>query len=152
MKLARESHRRLEEFFREHLDDARLKLPPIYIHSGHIASAVTKQLKVGAITFGRHIFLSPSRVTKGDELTTAPGWLIAHEATHVLQYEREGFLRFFFKYLTGYWRALRASGKWDYEARMKAYLTIAEEQSAHAVERAYQDWSTRRQTPAEKEK
>lgn len=152
MKLAKESHQRLEEFFREHLHDSQLELPPIYIHSGRVARIVTKQLKVGAMTVGRHIFLSPQRVTKAGNVITAPGWLVAHEATHVLQYEEDGFLRFFFKYLMGYWRALRQSGKWDYEARMKAYLTIAEEQAAHEVERAYQEWSARGQTLTGKEK
>jgi hypothetical protein len=143
MKLAKESHRRLEEFFREHLQDRGLHLPPIYIHSGRIARLITGKLRVGAITFGRHILLSPERVIRAGDMTTAPGWLVAHEATHVLQYERDGLLRFFFKYLMGYWRALREIGKFDYEARMKAYLTIAEEQSAHEVERAYQQWSAR---------
>jgi hypothetical protein len=145
MKLARESHQRLEKFFREYFDDPQLRLPPVYLHRGRFARLVTKQLRIGAITFGRHIFLSPDRVTEAGGDLSAKGWLVAHEATHVLQYEREGYVRFFYKYLYDYWRALRGSGKWDREARMTAYLSIEAERVAHEVERAYQAWGARAQ-------
>lgn len=143
MKLARESHQRLEKFFREYFDDSQLRLPPIHLHRGRLARLVTKQLRIGAITFGRHIFVSPDRVTEaGGDLSTK-GWLVAHEATHVLQYEREGHVRFLLRYFYGYWRALKESGKWDREARMNAYLSIEAEREAREVERAYQAWSIR---------
>lgn len=130
---------------REHLGDPSLSLPPITIHSGRVSNLVTKFLKVGAITVGRRIFLAPRRVERGVDGrdACAPGWLIAHEALHVLQYEREGYLRFFFKYLRGYFRALRALGRWDAAARMAAYLAIAEECAAHEAEEAYRLWSER---------
>jgi len=147
MKLARESHRRLERFFREYFDDPQLKLPPIYLHRGRIARLVTKQLRIGAITIGRHILLSPNRVTQAEGNLCTKGWLVAHEAAHVLQYEREGYVRFFFRYFYGYWLALRAGGKWDREARMNAYLAIEAEREAHEVERAYQAWSGGLQSP-----
>jgi hypothetical protein len=143
MKLARESHGRLEKFFREYFDDPQLVLPPIYLHRGRVARLVTKQLRVGAITIGRHILLSPDRVALDDGNLCTKGWLVAHEATHVLQYEREGYVRFFFKYFYNYWRALHGGGKWDGEARMNAYLAIEAERIAHEVERAYQVWSER---------
>jgi hypothetical protein len=146
MKLARESHQRLEKFFREYFDDPQLKLPPIHLHRGRVARFVTKQLRIGAITIGRHILLSPSRVTQADGNLSTKGWLVAHEATHVLQYEQAGYVRFFFRYFYGYWVALRAGRKWDREARMNAYLSIEAERIAHEVERAYQAWSDRLQS------
>jgi hypothetical protein len=146
MKLARESHQRLEKFFREYFEEPQLKLPPVYLHRGFVARLVTKQLSVGAITFGRHILLSPDRVTEEGGTLGTRGWLVAHEVTHVLQYEREGYLRFLYRYLHNYWRALLGSGKWNREARMNAYLSIEAERVAHEVERAYQAWSGRAKT------
>jgi hypothetical protein len=146
MKLARGSHQRLENFFREYFNDPELKLPPIYLHRGFIARLITKQLRIGAITIGRHILLSPTRVVQADKGLSTKGWLIAHEATHVLQYEREGYLRFLFRYFYNYWRALRAGGGWNQEARMNAYLAIEAEREAREVEEAYQVWSDWMQT------
>jgi hypothetical protein len=147
MKLARESHLRLEQFFREYFNDPQLRLPPIYLHRGPLARLITRQLRIGAITIGRHVLLSPDRVVKEEWGLCTKGWLVAHEATHVLQYEREGYLRFLFKYFYGYWRALRSGGrKWNREARMAAYLAIEAERVAHEVERAYHAWSACGQT------
>ncbi|MBD0371499.1 MAG: DUF4157 domain-containing protein [Pyrinomonadaceae bacterium] len=146
MKLARESHRRLEKFFREYFNDPQLKLPPIFLHRGRLARLVTKRLRIGAITVGRHIFIAPERVVEADGNLSTKGWLIAHEATHVLQYEYAGYIRFFLRYFYNYWVALRGSEAWDGEARMKAYLAIEAERIAHEVERAYQAWSDSSQT------
>lgn len=108
---------------------------------------MTGWLRVGAVTFGRHILLAPKRVTESDGCLRTEGWLIAHEATHVLQYESDGHVRFLFRYFYGYWRALRESGKgWSKEASMSAYLAIEAERVAHEVERAYQVWNDGAQT------
>lgn len=141
MKLARDSHERLEKFFREYFNDPHLRLPPIHLHRGRCARFITKRLRIGAITFGRHILLAPDRVTNEGGSLQTKGWLMAHEATHVLQYEREGYVRFLIKYLRDYWLALRDVGEWNREARMNAYLAIEAERVAHEVERAYQTWS-----------
>lgn len=139
MKLAAESHERLENFLREFFQDPDLQLPAICLHKGAAARLLTRTLKVAAITFGHHVLVSPEVIkTDGLGRQNVPGWLLAHEATHVLQYKREGYLRFFLHYLLGYLRALRESGKWDRAARMAAYLAIAEERTAHEVQRAYQ--------------
>jgi hypothetical protein len=145
MRLARESHRRLEEFFREHLCDPGLELPPVYVYRGHVARLLTKMLRTGAITFGRRILFSPGWISSDGGLQAVPGWLMAHEVMHVLQYEREGTLRFLFHYVRGYWRALREGGKWNGQARIDAYLAIAEERAALEVEHAYKAWSARLQ-------
>jgi hypothetical protein len=151
MKLAAESHTRLESFLREHLRDREMRLPPITIYSGFVARLLTSAFKIGAITFGRRVFVSP-RLVKDDEVgrPTLPGWLAAHEAIHVLQYERAGFLRFLVTYLRGYGRALRAGGSWNAAAREAAYLAIAEECAAREAEAAYWTWNAN--TPEEREK
>ncbi|HKS26612.1 MAG TPA: DUF4157 domain-containing protein [Pyrinomonadaceae bacterium] len=139
MKLAAPSHEHLENFLREFYQDSTLRLPIIRFHGGALARLVTRALRIGAITFGRHVLISPELIkTDSSGRRSAPGWLVAHEAVHVLQYEREGYARFLMHYLMGYWRALRESGKWGREARMNAYLSIAEERAAQEVERAYQ--------------
>ncbi len=142
MKLALSSHTQLQEFLREHTGKNSLRLPHIQIYTGRFARFLTRALKVGAITVGRRIFLSPQLLERDAEgRINAPGWLIAHESVHVVQYMEAGYLRFFFRYLRGYFKALRATGRWDSAARMAAYLAIAEECEAHQAEDAYRAWS-----------
>ena len=141
MKLAVPSHARIEAFLRAHLQDTGLKLPPMTIYQGRVARWLTAAFKVGAITFGRRVFISPRLVQRRpDGRKSVPGWLVAHEAVHVLQYEREGTLRFLISYLQEYWRLLRASGRWDAAARMAAYLGIDKEHAAREAEHAYHLW------------
>ncbi len=93
---------------------------------------------MSAMTLGRHVFVRPSLLRRdGVGRLGLPGWLVVHEAAHVLQYEGRGFARFVRDYLRGYWRALREGGRWDRAARNAAYLAIAEEQEARAAEAAY---------------
>jgi len=141
MKLAAESQRLIETFLRDRFDLPALKLPSISLHHGSIARWLTNTFHIGAITFGRHIFVAPKLLTRDARgRWIAPGWLIAHEATHVWQYRREGFLGFLSSYLRGYWRALRTEQRWNGEARMKAYLAIREECDARESEAAYALW------------
>jgi hypothetical protein len=139
LKLSARSHEHLENFLREFYQDPTLRLPAVYFHTGALVRLVTRAINVSAITFGQHVLISPELVeadSRGRQ--RVPGWLVAHEAVHVLQYKREGYVRFLVHYLCGYWRALRESGKWDRAGRMRAYLSIAEERAAQEVERAYQ--------------
>ncbi len=143
MKLSATTVKELQHFFRQHLNDCELRLPPITIHAGLSASLMMKAVGMGAITFGRHVFIRPALVKKDDEgRLCIPGWLLAHEIAHVLQYEQKGYLRFFRDYLRGYWRALRAGKSWVAQGRMVAYKAIAEELSAREAEHAYRDLST----------
>ena len=138
MKLSAKTQREVEEFFRRHTGDGRMKLPPIEIHAGLLADLITKANGISGITFGRHVFIR-SRLVERDAEGRAKmkGWLLVHEVAHVLQYERHGYFRFFRTYLRGYWRALRESGRWDKAARNAAYLAIAEEREAREAERAF---------------
>ncbi len=142
MRLAPESHARLEAFLREHTGDPSLRLPRIRVYAGAFSRWLTGKLKVGAMTVGHRIFVAPRLVARdGAGRLTFPGWLLAHESLHVVQYAREGYLRFFVKYLRDYFGALRASGGWDAAARMAAYLAINHEREAREAEHAFRGWA-----------
>lgn len=141
MRLEEASSLRIERFLREHLKDESLHLPPIKIYCGWFASLLTKIFKIGAITIGRRIFIAPGLLQRDENRgLSVPGWLIAHEAVHVIQFERAGLLRFAVDYIGGYLRALRAANRWDRAARMAAYLSIDEECEARTAEEAYSVW------------
>ncbi len=138
MRLSAESHARVEQFFREYLNEPGLRLPPIDFQGGAAARVLTGFAGMGAITFGRRVFVRPGLFgSDGRGRATLPGWLVVHEAAHVLQYERRGLAPFLRDYLRGYWRALREGGRWDGRGRMAAYLAIAEEREASSAEAAY---------------
>ena len=148
MRLSNDSHSHVEQFLRAHRGDAGLVLPRIHFHGGLFARLLMMSAGMGAMTLGRHVFVRPLLLKK-DELgrVTLPGWLVVHEATHVIQYAERGFVRFMLGYLRGYWRALRESGRWGAAGRMAAYLAIAEEQEARVAEHAYAAQSPEWQRP-----
>lgn len=142
MVLAPESHERIEAFLRDHLRNDKLKLPPIYIYSGRVARWLTERLQILAITFGKRIIVA-SKVVVRDETgrLTVPAALIAHEATHVIQYQEAGVVRFLFSYLREYWRALNEHRQgWSKAARNAAYFAIKHEREAYGAESAYGTW------------
>ena len=114
MKLAPSSHQKLETFFREHLNDEDFRLPKIHFYVGKFTRLFTLILKVHGITFGRRIFVLPKFLIRNQgHLLTLPEKLIAHEITHVIQYRREGFVKFFYKYLTNFWENLRTKKNYE---------------------------------------
>ena len=140
MKLAAESHARIEAFHRGHSKDTRLRLPAVYIYDGSFSRWITKKFDLNAITFGRHVFLDPDLIEDAG-VKRAPGWLIAHETAHVLQYERAGFIGFLIKFLWDFLRAWRKLGwKMDEKTRLCAYHSMRVEQEALAVEHAFRQW------------
>lgn len=142
MKLAATSHQRLEAFFREYLNDDKFRLPVIYLHVGKFANFFTKLISVHGITFGKRIFITPMLLSfNSNNLLKLPEDLIAHEITHTIQYEREGFFGFFYKYLLNYWRYLRKQEKWNAAARRAAYLNIPFEAEARAVAERFVEWN-----------
>ena len=142
MLLAPESHERIEAFLREHLRDETLRLPPVSIYSGRVARWLTGSLQILAITFGRRIIVASKVIVRDDRgRLTIPAGLIAHEATHVIQYQEAGFIRFLFSYLREYWRALQEHRQgWGKAARNAAYFAIKHEREAYAAESAYDTW------------
>ncbi|MDX6271600.1 MAG: hypothetical protein QOD28_2823 [Acidobacteriota bacterium] len=141
MRLAEESRARLEQFFCWYERDEKLRLPVVFVHAGFWSHQLTRVLRIAAITVGRHIFVARKligRDVRGQ--LTMPGWLLAHEATHVRQYQREGFWPFLFNYAREYLAFLVRGGKFDAKARTKAYEQITREREAREVEAAYLKW------------
>ena len=145
MKLAHASHRKLELFFREYLDDENLRLPTTYFYVGGFTKALTKLTSVHGITVGKRIFIKPTLLSLNrNNLPKLPEDLIAHEIAHVLQYRREGFLKFLYKYATDYWRNLRGKKKWDAASRHIAYLEIPFEIEARRAATRFVEWNKSR--------
>lgn len=144
MKLADSSHRRLEAFFREYLDDADFRLPVINFYVGVFTKILTGLINVHGITFGKRIFIAPKLLSLNrNNFMKLPEDLIAHEIAHVLQYRREGFITFFYKYLSDYWQNLRGRKKWNAAARHQAYLEIPFEIEARATAARFVEWNSR---------
>jgi hypothetical protein len=141
MFLSPETHHRIESFLRDYLHEENLKLPRISIYNGRWTRWLTSAFHISAITFGRWVFVAPKMVTRdGRGRLTVPAKLIAHEAMHVIQYARAGFVRFLCSYLREYLRALRKGRGWSKAARHAAYLAIKQEQEAYAAESAFDVW------------
>ncbi len=142
MKLAESSHHRLETFFREFLCDKTFQLPTINFYAGRFSRILTLILQVHGITFGRHIFITPDLIAKNYESRQKLSLeLAAHEIVHVLQYKKEGFIRFFYKYLTSYWRTLRTKKNWNADSRHEAYLEIPFEREAREIAAEFVRWN-----------
>ncbi len=142
MKLAKSSHQKLESFFREFTNDENFRLPVIHFYVGKFTRVFTAVVKVHGITFGRHIYIMPSFVelNRSNQLKL-PEKLVAHEITHTLQYRREGFLKFFYKYLTSFWGNLRKQPDWSIMSRQEAYLDIPFEIEARKVAEKFVEWN-----------
>ncbi len=153
MLLAPESHQCIEAFLRDHFENETLRLPPVYIYTGRWSQRLTKAFHIQAITFGRRIFIAAKAVGRDDmgRLVVSAG-LIAHEATHVVQYQQAGFIGFLFSYTREYWRALREQRQgWSKAARLAAYFAIKHECEAYEAESAYAIWLALEKMKEEKE-
>jgi hypothetical protein len=144
MRLAEESQARLERFFRSYEGDERLRLPAVFVHAGFWSDVVTRLLRIAAITIGRHVLVSRKVVERNASgRVTMPGWLLAHEAAHVRQFQKAGFVPFVYDYAREYVAFLVRGGKFDARARLRAYEQIAQEREAREVEAAYLRWRAR---------
>jgi hypothetical protein len=141
MRLAEESHARLEQFFRWYVRDEKLQLPTMFIHAGFCSRHLTRLLRIAAITIGRHIFVSPVYLERdGRGRLTIRGALLAHEAAHVRQFQKERLIPFLYNYLREYVTFLYGAGKFNVAARHAAYEQITREREAREVEAAYLEW------------
>ncbi|MGI8493804.1 MAG: hypothetical protein ACR2L1_00640 [Pyrinomonadaceae bacterium] len=149
MRLSRQSHQRLESFFREYYSDDSLRLPEIEIFIKRGAGIVAKLAGVFGITFGRFMFIKPDLIfqVETNDLFISKK-LMAHEATHVLQYKRLGWCRFFYTYLSSYWNALWKKEKWDFDSRMEAYLEIPHEVEARLCADKFIEWCEKTGNPS----
>jgi hypothetical protein len=142
MKLTEGSHDKLQTFFRELLDDESFNLPVIDFYAGRFSRGFTLILQVHGITFGRRIFIMPDLISKDFENRRKLSLeLAAHEIVHVLQYKKDGFGKFFYKYLSGYWKNLRAEKNWDSDARQQAYRDIPYEREAREIAARFVVWN-----------
>ncbi len=142
MKLALTSHQKLELFFREYLDDENFRLPVIHFYVGKFTRIFTAIVKVHGITFGRRIYIMPAFVSLNNANNLKlPEKLVAHEITHTLQYKREGFFGFFFKYLKSFIGNLLKKKSWDIDSRQDAYLEIPFEIEAREVADRFVEWN-----------
>ena len=142
MKLAESSHQKIETFFRKYLDDDSFKLPQSYFYIGKFSRFLTAVLGVHGITFGRQIFILPNLVSMTDnQKQKLPKSLVVHEMTHVLQYRRDGFLKFIYQYLKSYLSNLKSEKKWNARTRRQAYLAIPYEMEARRAASEFVKWS-----------
>lgn len=149
MLLAAHTELHLQEFFRCFMDDATLRLPRVRVHKNALASFVTGRLRIAGITIGRRILLAPSqieaRVENSNECEMRREFvvseeLLVHEMMHVLQFERDGFAGFVWRYVGDYLRTLWREKRCDAATRMTAYLAIPAECEARAAASEYARW------------
>ncbi len=142
MKLSEKSHKKIEEFFREYLNNEDFRLPEIRFYGGKFTHYLTSVLKIEGLAVGRRIYIFPEnfRVSENRRL-----WLdeelVVHEITHVLQYGREGFFRFLRLYVKSYYANLRKTERRDVSARTQAYLEIPFEIEARRTASSFAAWS-----------
>lgn len=111
----------LEHYFRE-------DLRRVTVHQGFFARCLTRGLGVRGVTLGNRILIAPEV-----EFDDYPfGFLLAaHEVVHVLQYRRQGFLRFLARYGRDFLR-----GIFSRKTVGEAYRRIPAEVEAYAIEEA----------------
>jgi hypothetical protein len=144
MRLAPESHDSLEAFFRAHCGDAGLVLPRIEWQVDTASHLVASAFRISAITLGRRVLVRPGAVRRD----AAGRWwigsrLAAHEAMHVLQYQRQGWAGFLYDYLGDYAARMQQAAQWNAAAHFHAYEDIRAEREAQAAEDAYARWRGR---------
>jgi Domain of unknown function (DUF4157) len=150
MRLSPRSHEVLETFYRLHFDEPALQLPQAQIYARSIAALITKLLRVNGVTVGRWVFIRPS-VTFRDKMNAlhAPPELIAHELTHVVQYQKYGIAGFLLGYLKSWANTLTSGAGFGSAARMQAYLDIPHEKEARETAAAFADWFAAQKNKAE---
>ena len=145
MKLAEKSRLKIEEFFREYLEDDAFQLPEIYFYGGKFTHYLTSYLKIEGITIGRRIYILPSnfRATE-NKILRIDEELAVHEIVHVLQYRREGFWKFLLKYLRSYRTNLKGKEQRTAFAKAEAYFEIPYEIEARQIASSFSAWSKNR--------
>lgn len=141
MKLSRELHQQIENYFRFYFKDETLKLPEVEIFVRRGAWLFSRLFIVNGITFGRHIFIRPELVKRNSKnrLIISKN-LLVHELTHTMQYQKQGFLRFLFSYFKAYFINLKRKKKWDIYSRAESYLEIPHEIEARDSAEKFIQW------------
>jgi hypothetical protein len=138
MRLTSNSHQSLQNFFRLHFGQRDLVLPLIEWDVSVKARLVVRSSGVTAMTLGTRVLLEPKALhIDSDGRYRILSRLAAHEATHVLQYQRMGWGRFLWRYLSDYAGHMQQAAKWDAVAHFRSYEAIRAEREAQAIEEAY---------------
>lgn len=145
MKLAPDSHLKFEAFFREFLADEQFQMPKVYFYAGKFSRLLTKALKIHGITIGGSVFVTPKFVSIENNLIKIHVELAAHEIAHVLQYKREGFVRFLCEYLKSYRRNLKKKKIRNKVSRHQAYLEIPFEIEARETAAKFVEWNEKKE-------
>lgn len=128
MKLSRELHQQIENYFRHYFADENLKLPEVQIFVRRGAWLFSRFLAVDGITLGRFIFIRPNLVRRNAEnRLVISKTLLIHELTHTMQYQKTGFSAFLYGYFKAFFVNLKHGKKWDFHSRLEAYLEIPHE-------------------------
>ena len=140
MILCKDSHAQIEKFLREHFSDESLRLPAVKFHRSKSIDVCLKFFKVAGLTLGMRVFIKREFFAReADGRWTLPGWLVVHEAAHVLQFARFGNVRFAFAYIGEYAAQMRRRREQVHRAERHAasYRAISFEVEAYAIEAAY---------------
>ncbi|HXG84888.1 MAG TPA: hypothetical protein VNI84_12770 [Pyrinomonadaceae bacterium] len=141
MKLAPDSHLKFEAFFREFFADEQFQVPEVYFYSGKFSRLLTETLKIHGIAIGKNVFVTPKFVSVENKRLKIHTELAAHEIVHVLQYKREGFIKFLYEYLKSYRRNLKKKKILDKVSRRQAYWEIPFEIEAREIAAKFVEWN-----------
>jgi hypothetical protein len=142
MKLSPATHRKFEVFFRQFFADENLRLPASRIYAKRGAWLLTRLLRVDGITLGRYIFIKPrlAEYISPDALKISRN-LLAHELTHVVQYQKFGIFGFLRGYIQEYFCGIQRRKKFSPRARLEAYWEISHEIEARQAAAEFIEWS-----------
>lgn len=141
MKISRDLHRKIENYFRFYFKDETIKLPEVEIFVRRGAWLFSRLFIVNGITFGRRIFIRPELIKRSaDNRLMISKNLLVHELTHTIQYQKEGFFGFLFNYFKAYFTNLRKKRKWDIYSRAESYLEIPHEIEARDSAARFIEW------------
>jgi hypothetical protein len=103
--------------------DDLLREPRVLLRVGFpFLMSIFVRRDVSGITIGRRIWLRPEVLERGERYLIA---ILEHELIHVRQYERDGILRFLFRYVAEYLR-----GRFRGLSHFEAYSAISYEREA----------------------
>jgi len=141
MRLSENSNKLFEEFFNQCNLCEGFEFPKVNVFARRGAWLLTNVLLVDGITIGKHIFVNPRYVWRGStRKLRIEQKLMAHEFVHVLQYERLGFAKFLWVYVTDFWRIFRQKEKWNFKTWFESYLEIPHEIEARKFADEFMDW------------
>ncbi|MDQ3321313.1 MAG: hypothetical protein M3525_02460 [Acidobacteriota bacterium] len=121
--------------------DEQFQMPKVYFYAGKFSRLLTKILKIHGITIGGSVFVTPKFISIENNCCKIHVELAAHEIAHVLQYKREGFIRFLYEYLKSYRQNLKKKKTRDKVSRRQAYLEIPFEIEAREVAAKFMEWN-----------